>query len=143
MAQQKVANGTPGASGEKAPLQFPEIKPLEKKIEGPKLTPEQSMAISVLSGLIKKTDANLLKAKGKAEQDMLLSHLDKQYIELITSYNLYGDNLNVVIDELEKRNISKGEEHLDSSEVERVSAYDYLKKNYFPREIPSGMKNKN
>lgn len=112
-------------------------QPQEKKIEGPRFTPEQDMAIRILSGLIRKTDAELLKTKGKVEQEKLLSHFNEQYKELIEGYKLWGENLDIVSEEL--KNIYGDKEHLDSSEAKRISAYDYLKTKYFPLEV----KNKN
>lgn len=120
------------------------LHPLEKKIEGPKLTPEQNMAIRMLSGLIKRIDAELSKAKGNAAQEKrLLNYFDEEYKKLSEHYNfrIWEVNFNIVSEELKK--IHSNKEYLESSEEERVSAYDYLKKNYFPMEISPEIKNKN
>lgn len=115
-------------------FKYNQISPQEKIPEKRKLTPEQDTALRQVENLIKKTDLELVKVLGNWDlTNRLLSDLNKNMKELVGAYNLWGENRDIVFDELNKKYEDK--EYLESSEQERISAYQYLKRNYFPLEI--------
>lgn len=115
-------------------FKYNKISSQEKIPEKRKLTPEQNMALRQIESLIKKTDLELAKVAGNRDlMNRLLSNLNKNMKELVGAYNLWGENRDIVFDELSKKYEDK--EYLESSEQERISSYQYLKRNYFPLEI--------